>query len=513
VQEGTVVQLDASASSDPDAGTHLTFAWTVRLRDPTSCPDVSLNPNGNVAKPTFPAHDDCVYTLQVAVSDGNAMTVATDSVQVTVQNRNPTIGQVVNGGPIVAGGGTGIAVTASDPAGTFDPLMYEFDCDDNNAYESGPQATPTASCSFASAGDARVNVRVTDGDGGSATAVTTVVVTPANTAPTPPGKPTLSGGSGTPNKGVFSLAWTASTDAENQPITYTLERKASNGPNFSQAIAGLMTNSYTFAAGSPEAEGVWSYRVSASDGSLSSTVSTVSNPVTVDRTAPTITLQSRTPSPNANGWNNVAVTITWKCEDNGSGPTAPTVSQTVASEGTNQSAAGTCVDQAGNTASDTRSAISIDTSSPTMTYASHPASYTVDQVVAITCTAADQPHLSGLASTTCQSVNRPAYTFNVGSNTLSATATDKAGNTGSGSTAFTVVVDGASLNSLIDQFLPIPPNTDGDRQQLKSHIGNKNFERKVLENAAAKDAPTKQAPLTYEQGQALIRLHRALYGP
>jgi hypothetical protein len=95
---------------------------------------------------------------------------------VRVTNLPPSITAVANPGPALAGSPVTIAVTASDPAGTFDPLQYELDCDNNGTYEVGPQASNSAGCTFPSAGSARVNVRVTDGDGGSATSFTTVTV-------------------------------------------------------------------------------------------------------------------------------------------------------------------------------------------------------------------------------------------------------------------------------------------------------------------------------------------------
>jgi uncharacterized repeat protein (TIGR01451 family) len=178
VKEGTTVQLDASGSSDPD-GDQLTYNWTVQSKNPTTCPDTVFSPSGNVARPTFAARDDCVYTFQVAVSDGKVATPVTDTVQITVQNDNPQISQVANNGPILAGSSATITVTASDPAGAFDPLQHEFDCDNNGSYEIGPQAGNSASCTFASVGSPTVNVRVTDGDGGGATGSTTVTVNPA----------------------------------------------------------------------------------------------------------------------------------------------------------------------------------------------------------------------------------------------------------------------------------------------------------------------------------------------
>ncbi len=94
-----------------------------------------------------------------------------------------------------------------------------------------------------------------------------------------------------------------------------------------------------------------------------------------------------------------------------------------------------------------------DRSPPTVTYSAHPAAYGVDQQVGITCTATDPAPGSGLASTTCKDITGPAYSFPLGLNRFSATATDNAGNIGSGTTSFTVTVDVASLSNLVNQFV------------------------------------------------------------
>jgi hypothetical protein len=69
------------------------------------------------------------------------------------------------------------------------------------------------------------------------------------------------------------------------------------------------------------------------------------------------------PAANANGWESSAVTLTWGCNDPLSAVPA-TVSQTISTEGANQSATGTCTDANGRSASDTEGGISIDKTPP-----------------------------------------------------------------------------------------------------------------------------------------------------
>src|SRR5215208_1748274 len=157
----------------------------------------------------------------------------------------------------------------------------------------------------------------------------------------------------------------------------------------------------------------------------------------VDTTNPVITFVSRTAA-NGNGWNNGNVIVNWSCADSpGSGVVSASVSQTVTSEGENQSAAGTCTDHAGNTASDTQTGINIDRTNPLVSLIGGPAnggSYYFGSVPAApTCTASDA--LSGLDGACSVS----GYSAAVGSHTVTATATDNAGNENTASSTYTVL--------------------------------------------------------------------------
>lgn len=94
--------------------------------------------------------------------------------------------------------------------------------------------------------------------------------------------------------------------------------------------------------------------------------------VKIDKTKPVIT-GARSPQPNANGWNNADVAVTFTCAEVGSvqsGLDVNTVAgTTVSTEGANQSVTntGTCTDRAGNVASPaTVGGINIDKTPPTM---------------------------------------------------------------------------------------------------------------------------------------------------
>jgi hypothetical protein len=78
-------------------------------------------------------------------------------------------------------------------------------------------------------------------------------------------------------------------------------------------------------------------------------------------------------------------------------------------------------------------------------------SYGLLDQVGISCSATDD--LSGVASTTCAETNGPAWSFGPGSHTLSASATDVAGNTAEASTSFTVTATPGDLCSLTFEFV------------------------------------------------------------
>ena len=86
--------------------------------------------------------------------------------------------------------------------------------------------------------------------------------------------------------------------------------------------------------------------------------------VNLDKTAPGIT-GAPDRSPNANGWYDGDVTVTFSCTDALSG-VASCGSATVLGEGANQSATGSAADVAGNTKAATVSGIDIDKTAPTL---------------------------------------------------------------------------------------------------------------------------------------------------
>lgn len=151
-----------------------------------------------------------------------------------------------------------------------------------------------------------------------------------------------------------------------------------------------------------------------------------------DTDLPTIQA-SISPAPNAASWNNSATTVSFVCADATSGIASCTAPVTVTTEGANQVVTGTAVDLAGNVASASVT-LNIDETPPTINATVTPAPVNgivnaTSATVTFTCSDA----LSGVLS--CPS---PVTASVAGLQTISGTATDKAGNTASASAQFTL---------------------------------------------------------------------------
>lgn len=152
------------------------------------------------------------------------------------------------------------------------------------------------------------------------------------------------------------------------------------------------------------------------------------------------------------GWYTSDVSLSWAESDPESGVSSTSGCDKVVVDHDTPSSTFTCsvTNGAGLTAQSVET-IKRDATPPSVAYAGNAGTYTVDQTIAITCTATDAT--SGIASTTCADVGGDAYTFGVSTHTVSATATDVAGNAATASASFTVEVTFESLGALTDRWV------------------------------------------------------------
>lgn len=189
------------------------------------------------------------------------------------------------------------------------------------------------------------------------------------------------------------------------PITVTTE-----GAN--QVVTGMAVNTAGFAA-------------------------STSVTLNIDKTPPVIS-SAASPPPNAAGWNNSNVTVSFTCSDGGSGLASCTSPTTVSTDGGNQVIAGLAMDVAGNVAG-TSVNVNMDKTPPSVSVTSPMNGSTIGLAASsISVSGAGSDSLSGLAGVTCNgaaaTVSGSQFTCTVslskGSNSIPVQAMDVAGNAG-----------------------------------------------------------------------------------
>ncbi len=248
-----------------------------------------------------------------------------------------------------------------------------------------------------------------------------------------PGTPQLAAGSSSPDKGAFTVEWTPSREAAKvSDVTYTLQHKSADG-GWETVASGLTSPSYTF---SSEAQGTWTYRVSASGEGAESQFSEPSSEVKVDTTAPPAptAVVSRAPDyAGGGGWykgsvmvsfaSNGAATLPDSSEGAALEPSSLTGVQTFSASGSH-TACGTVADVLGNVSAPGCVTVQVDATPPSLSV-SCPATAELDSSgVAATVTASDGQ--SGLAQNPSGTV--PISTGSLGNQTITETAIDNVGN-------------------------------------------------------------------------------------
>lgn len=167
---------------------------------------------------------------------------------------------------------------------------------------------------------------------------------------------------------------------------------------------------------------------------------TASQSVTIKRDTGNPTISgSATPGANANGWRNTDVAVSFSCSDPMSGIASCVGATTLAADGANQSVSGTATDNAGHTATATVSGINIDKTAPSVgTLGNLTATATSTSGAVVSYTFAPTDSLSGIDATNSTCDKASGTVFPLGTNTVTCSATDLAGNLATGT--FTVAV-------------------------------------------------------------------------
>jgi Glucodextranase, domain B len=162
-------------------------------------------------------------------------------------------------------------------------------------------------------------------------------------------------------------------------------------------------------------------------------------PVTlnIDKTPPMISASSA-PQPNAAGWNNSDVTVSFTCSDTGSGMASCTAPVAVTADGRSQIVSGVATDLAGNIAGASVN-VNLDKTPPAVAVSSPMNGSTIAlSASSISVIGSGNDALSGLTGVTCNgaaaAVSGSSFTCTVslveGSNSIAIQAMDAAGNAG-----------------------------------------------------------------------------------
>jgi hypothetical protein len=156
------------------------------------------------------------------------------------------------------------------------------------------------------------------------------------------------------------------------------------------------------------------------------------------------------PAPNASGWNNSAVTVSFTCIPGAAPIQSCTSPVNVSTQGANQVVTGTATDTANNSTS-TSVTVNLDTTAPSLSITS-PSNGSSVSTPYVTITGSVSDSLSGVGSVWCNSVPATISSgsfsctvqLSLPSNTITVTATDLAGNATSGTVTVNIGMSAAT---------------------------------------------------------------------
>ena len=215
----------------------------------------------------------------------------------------------------------------------------------------------------------------------------------------------------------------------------------------------------------------------------------VALPLAADDTPPVISY-SVAGTAGDNGWYTSDVALSWTVSDDESPATTSGCEATTITQDQVKTTY-TCVATSDGGTSSVSVDIGRDTVAPAITFDGNAGTYTVDQTVTIACNAADAT--SGVVSTNCTNIDLPAYSFNPGTTQYTFNATDAAGNASTNTLSFTVVVDLAGVQALIDRFVSKASVARRLKNQLEA--GHLDQFHRTLDREAGKSISVENADL------------------
>jgi hypothetical protein len=244
--EGETITFQATAS-DPNNDPIASYAWDVNgdgvFNDGSSS---TLILSWSQLR-TFGISDNRTYSnIRVRATDSRGASGDSAPASWAINNVRPTIASINAPDATSEGDPVTVTVEASDPAGDADPLMYEFDFDNNGSFERS-ESSATVQHIYPDNGRYTFRARVRDDDGGVSDPVTRDVQVLQNLPPTVDlgADRFVNLGDAVPLTALFDDPGMADTHTFNWQVTSSTGQAIPGGTEADFSFLPLRTGTYT----------------------------------------------------------------------------------------------------------------------------------------------------------------------------------------------------------------------------------------------------------------------------